>query len=41
MEIPFATLDEANDHAKQLQAKAGGRDNAEIVVSGYPRKPAQ
>jgi hypothetical protein len=24
-----------------IQAKAGGRDNAEIVVSGYPRKPAQ
>ena len=39
--ILFATLDEAKDHAKQLQAKAGGRDNAEIVVSGYPRKPAQ
>jgi hypothetical protein len=31
--IPFATLDEANDHAKQLRAKAGGPDNAEIVVS--------
>jgi hypothetical protein len=31
--IPFVTLDEANDHAKQLQAKAGGPDNAEIVVN--------
>jgi hypothetical protein len=32
--IPFATLDEANDHAKQLQAKAGG--HAEIVVDSTP-----
>ena len=33
---PFATFDEANDHAKQLQAKAGGHDNAEIVVNLDP-----
>jgi hypothetical protein len=35
--IPFATLDEANDHAKRLKAKAGGSDNAEIVVMNSTR----